>query len=113
MRDWTLPPSPEWVSTNEAAKLFGAPLTTFRNLMRRYHIPPIREYDMGGRVDKYWHPGLILQAKAIHSLRQRESQPKPTVDREALRLKAQAKRLENERQRVLARLKERQCATST
>lgn len=115
--DWSVPPSPEGVSTNEAAQLFGCRHSHFLKVMRDYGVTPIREYVSGRRVDKLWNPAVVRQVKASHALAKRAARGAHSVkykqvNNELAKFRRREARLERERQRILARLKERQCTTT-
>lgn len=112
----TYPPSPELVPTDEAARIFGCSPASFRNIMRKYNVEGVRTY--GPKKMSYlWHPVVVLQFRAVHAANRRKKPVwKMAHDHQRRvregRIKARETRLETYGQRVLARIKERQCTTT-
>lgn len=114
--DWDVPPSPEGISTNEAARVMGCTGSHFRTLMRKYGVIPMREYVMGRRVDKFWNPAVVRQVKAAHRLslmRQRHDRQdkRKAKNNELAKHHRRTARQNTERLKILQRVAERKGTT--
>lgn len=114
----------DWLTTEEAARVYGCHRTHWLRIAKRYAAVPREETFEGardgvwGRGRRYhWQAESVLRIRAEHALTKmrvvRESKQRLVRLRHnrGAQLKARETRLENYRQKVLARIKERECAT--
>ena len=110
---WAVPPDPEGVSSIQAARLFGCSDSHFFSLMRKYGVTPMRTYQHGRRMDKFWNPAVVLQVAAAHratkaTRRMERAAARHTVSRATLKelsqLRRRQTRLESYRKTLLARI---------
>lgn len=116
-----IPPAPGLVTTRKAALLYGKSEHAVLKALRGEGVEPVvSEKHTGGKY-YWWNPVDVLKVRAIKAERLADAQRRFALmakaghhhkDRRGARLKARETRLETERQKILARLKERQCATA-
>ena len=115
-----IPPAPHLVSTRKAAQMYGkAENTVLKALQDEGIAPRVTEKHTGGKY-YWWNPVDVLRVRAVKAERLAESRRRFALmvksganikDRRGAQLKARETRLETERQKILARIKERaQCA---
>ena len=101
----TYPPSPELVSTDLAAKIWGCSPRYLLNVMAVYGIEPVKEYYQTEKKHgtKYlWNPAAVLQVRAAHVLKKEVRQrPPQTMETKMVRKLSKA---ETDRQKMLAKI---------
>lgn len=115
-----IPPEPHLVSTRKAAQIYGKAENTVLKALRSEGVEPVvTEKHTGGKY-YWWDPMTVLKVRAVKAERMADVQRRFALmakagthikDRRGAQLKARETRLENYRQKVLARIKERECAT--
>jgi hypothetical protein len=110
-RFFTVPPSPELVVTEQAAKLWGCSATYLLILMKRYGVEPARQY-LNPRY--YWNPAVVLQVRRAHTLgreERRKAKPSRRPMAQGSRDKMRQSRAKSERLKILTRIAARQGVT--
>lgn len=115
----------DWLTTVEAARVCGCGRKQWLALAKRYGaVPRVETYEgardgVWGSGHRYhWQAEAVLRVRVEHALHKQRLRTTNTARLRNLQndrgtqLKARETRLETERQKILARLKERQCATA-
>lgn len=116
-----MPPAPHLVSTRKAAQLYGKSEHAVLKALRSEGVEPVvTEKHTGGKY-YWWDPMTVLKVRAVKAERLADAQRRFALmakagtnikDRRGAQLKARETRLETQRQKILARIKEREtCAT--